>query len=157
MKFAIVIKTDIQKFETAQSIHYVSEELKAYFADKDYGEDVKDYLLGMNCFRPDYYAFFKDRDLTGKPVYVDHRISKNRFTGQPTEMNKLCINTVKLEADEYAAFIQADETERQRLTAQKILQSLSNLDKTPKKMKRFDKERFKQDMKDFLFRKYGVG
>ena len=54
---------------------------------------------------------------------------------------------VKLDYEDFKN--QSDEQNEQTL-ASEIMESLSNLDKLPKKVKDFDKERFKKDMEAFF-------
>lgn len=126
----------------------MSQELKAFFADRFYGEDIQDYSIGFTCVLPPegFEHLFKKK----KPAYVDDKTTKNKFTGEPHRMFKLFLDSIDLDSREYADFVDSSDEESRKILARKILESLENLDKLPKKVKDFDKERFKQDMEEFF-------
>lgn len=66
------------------------------------------------------------------------------------EENKFLYYEFFLKNDELTHFINSSDEESNKILAKKILESLENLDKLPKKVKDFDKERFKQDIKHFF-------
>ncbi|MEA9414292.1 hypothetical protein [Flavobacterium sp. PL02] len=55
-----------------------------------------------------------------------------------------------LKNDRLNEFILADDDESKKILADEILNSFFNLDKLPKKIINFDKERFKSDLKSFF-------
>ena len=65
-------------------------------------------------------------------------------------MNKLFINQFNFNSDEYEEFISVSDEESKKILENKIIESLENLDKLPKKVKDFDKKRFKNDLLVFL-------
>jgi hypothetical protein len=65
-------------------------------------------------------------------------------------MHKLFINEFNFNADEYEEFISVSDEESKKILENKIIESLENLDKLPKKVKDFDKKRFKNDLLVFL-------
>ena len=65
-------------------------------------------------------------------------------------MNKLFINEFNFNSDEYEEFISVSDEESKKMLENKIIESLENLDKLPKKVKDFDKARFKNDLLTFL-------
>lgn len=148
MKFAISIRIDQRANDKSRIVVSISEELKAFFRDKFYGEDIQDYSIGFTCVLPPegFEHLFKKK----KPAYVDDKTTKNRFTGEPHRMFKLFLDSIDLDSTEYADFVDSSDEESKKILAKKILESLENLDKLPKKVKDFDKERFKQDMEEFF-------
>lgn len=151
MKFGISLKIDEPAKLRSSLIHSLDQQLRTYFSPRDYGKDIQDYVLLIICVGKASDQLFP----TNKPTYVDHKVSKNRFTGVPVEMNKLFMNEVKLDQSEYAYFLQAEDKDAQKLLAKKILQSLGDLDTLPRKVRDFDKLRFKNDMEEF-FRQYSL-
>jgi len=117
MKFGISITIDEKADHKSHLIISLSEALKEYFQDKNYGEDIKDYIIG---------------------------------TGEEHIMNKLFINRFNFNPDEYEEFISVSDEESKKILENKIIESLENLDKLPKKVKDFDKARFKNDLLTFL-------
>jgi hypothetical protein len=147
MKFSIVLKVDVKVQKKAQLAHAFGDVIKEYLRDRDYGEDVKDYMLLMIIYE-------RSSPLTrlNKPTYVDHKVKTNRFTGLPVEMNKLLLNEVLLTGADYASFIAADDEGSKKIMAKMVLASLSNLENLPKKVKDFDKAKFKRDLEDLFLR-----
>ena len=66
-------------------------------------------------------------------------------------MHKLFINEFNFNADEYEEFISVSDEESKKILENKIIESLENLDKLPKKVKDFDKKTFKNDLLVFLY------
>jgi hypothetical protein len=75
---------------------------------------------------------------------------KNVLTGELLISNKLFWFDVKIEGSNYDYFANCTEEEGKLFLASEILISLLNLDALPKKVKDFDKEKFKADMAFFL-------
>lgn len=148
MKFSISIRIDQKANHKSNIIVNMSQELKVFFADRFYGEDVQDYIIGCLCTSPP--EGFEKFNKTQKPVYVDDKTTKNKFTGEPHRMFKLFINEFNFNNEEYDDFVDSSDEESKKILAKKILESLENLDKLPKKVKDFDKERFKEDMQHFF-------
>lgn len=65
-------------------------------------------------------------------------------------MYKLFIDGIVIEPDEYEDFVSGTDLNSLEIIKAKILESLSNLDRLPKKVKDFDKERFMLDMRTVL-------
>lgn len=148
MNISISLTMDPMANHKSRIVVSISEELKAFFAGKFYGEDIQSYIIGFTCVLPPegFEHLFKKK----KPVYVDDKTTKNKFTGEPHRMFKLFIDSIDLDSTEYTDFVDSSDEESKKILAKKILESLENLDKLPKKVKDFDKERFKQDMEHFF-------
>ncbi|MGJ1225366.1 hypothetical protein [Sphingobacterium siyangense] len=65
-------------------------------------------------------------------------------------MFKLLIDSIVIEPDEYEDFVSGTHLHSLELIKAKILEYLSSLDQLPKKVKDFDKQRFRIDMKNLL-------
>ena len=148
MEFNISITIDEKAKHKSHLIIALSEALKEYFQDKNYGEDIKDYIIGCICILPP--EGFEKFNKPKKPIYIDDKTTKNRFTGEELRMHKLFINEFNFNADEYEEFISVSDEESKKILENKIIESLENLDKLPKKVKDFDKVRFKNDLLTFL-------
>lgn len=148
MKFGISITIDKKAEHKSHLIIDLSESLKSYFQDKNYGEDIKDYIIGCICILPP--EGFEKFNKPKKPTYVDYKITKNIYTGEEHIMNKLFINGFNFNSDEYEEFISVSDEESKKILENKIIESLENLDKLPKKVKDFDKKTFKNDLLVFL-------
>lgn len=144
MNFGISQEIDVEAQEKSSVIIFLSDKLKGYLSDRDYGQDVQNIFIGCICVKPreGYEEWFKIR----KPRYK--AIDKIKLLdGNTVELIGVYGYDIKLNFDE---FVSATETESRKILAQEILNSLSNLDALPKKVKDFDKEKFKSDMEQFL-------
>jgi len=141
MEFALTIETSIGLEDKVGEIVELSNKLSKYFSDKNYGADVKELLIGTISVAPEFEFFTKPR----KPRYTLYR----RYVKEEVEFieDKLFGFSLKLDYDRIKN--QSDEQNRKML-AKEILQSLSNLDSLPKKVKDFDKERFIKDMQAYF-------
>jgi hypothetical protein len=149
MKFGIAFKFDEPAVKQLPLLSTLLLDIKQYFSERDYGESVRDYALLIVAYgsRGTYKV--------NSPTYVEHKMTKNRFTGITMEMNKLFMNEIKIDESEYQQFVKGEEEDSQKLIARVTLRSLSNLDSLPKKVKDFDKQRFISDMEEF-FRQRGL-
>ncbi len=144
MNFGITQEIDAEASAKSNIIISFSESLEDFLANKDYGNDIRNFFIGCICVmeRPGYEDWFKVR----KPRY--QTISKVKLLdGSIREQNGVFTYDIKLDFD---MFVSATEEESKRILALEILNSLSNLDALPKKVKNFDKERFKSDIEAFF-------
>ncbi|QQT55310.1 hypothetical protein I6I98_08670 [Sphingobacterium multivorum] len=148
MKFGISLTTDNRSSAKSNLIHDLSEKLAIFFENRTYGEDIQDYIIGFTCvFTPEGFKnIFKKK----KPTYVSDKTKINRFSGEKIRLFKLFIDNITIEEDEYETFVTSNDLDCLELLKTKILESLSNLDKLPKSVKDFDKDKFKMDMRVFF-------
>lgn len=118
-----------------------------FLSDKDYGNGLKSLRLIFILIKTKkgYEAWFKTR----KPKFTEHKILET-FSGKKIEIDKEFVIESRIDNESYDNFLKATETESRKILAHEILNSLSNLDVLPKKVKDFDKERFKADMEAFF-------
>ena len=140
MDFGITRETSLEGHKH-KLIAELTDELKLFFSDKEYGEGIKYYTIGLICVKPEFEFFYK--------------IRKQRY--RKTEIIKLDEKTITLTNTfgydikmDYATYINASDKEGLQLFASKIMESLSYLEKLPKHVKDFDKERFKSDLEGFF-------
>lgn len=142
MRFALTIETSVGiSDEKTNLIINLSNKLSDYFSDKDYGNDVIKILIGVICVAPEFEWFSKIR----KPKYVFYR----KYIRDHSEIIEDRVFTFDLKLD-FESFKNQSDKQNNKMLALEILKSLSNLDSLPKKVKDFDKELFKEDVKTFL-------
>ena len=141
MKFAIVVEVSEGVADKTRLIHALSDRLSKYFSDKDYGNDVIKILIGIICVAPEFEWFSTIR----KPRYKFYR----KYIRDSTEIVEDRVFSFDIKID-YEDFRNQTDNQNNKMLASEILGSLSNLDSLPKKVKDFDKERFKEDMRTFL-------
>lgn len=148
MKFSITLTTDSRSNAKSHLIHDLSKKLAIFFENRTYGEDIQDYIIGFTCvFTPEGFKnIFKKEN----PTYVSDKTKINRFSGEKIRLFKLFIDNITIEEDEYETFVTSNDLDCLELLKTKILESLSNLDKLPKSVKDFDKDKFKMDMSVFF-------
>jgi len=148
MHFDIALTIDTRSGSKSSILTNLSIYLKECFKDKDYGTDLLNYTLGFtSVLAPEGFGHFFEKK---KPLYVSDRTTKNRFTGEQHHMYRLFIDNIVIEPDEYEDFVIGTDHNSLQLVKAKILESLFNLDRLPKEVKDFDKERFRVDMVHLL-------
>lgn len=149
MNFGISLEIDIEAKSKSSLIINLSEDLKTFFSEKHYGEGVLNFFIGCICIKtkPGYEEWYKIR----KPRYKALTIIKDvGQVGNNVEIKNSFSIDIKIDNGLYDTFISSLDVESSRILASEILKSLSYLDALPKKIKDFDKERFKSDMEKFF-------
>lgn len=148
MEFGITQEVDNKSGDKSYLVQKISDNLENFLKNRSYGEDVETFLIGFVAIKtkPGYEEWYKER----KPKYIDYRLTKSRLTGLPLETIKQYSYDIKFDYELYDEFVNGTEEESSKLLARKILDSFSHLDKLPKKIKDFDKEKFKSDVEEFF-------
>lgn len=141
MKFRIIGYYSIGIEDKIQAINYVSNSLEKFLSAKNYGEDLNELLIGVICVAPEFDKFNVPR----KPKFTDFK--EGIVSGIKVIEQKSFTYEIKID---YEQFYDSSENERVIFIIEQILDSLENLDKIPKKVKNFDKEKFKNDVKEYL-------
>lgn len=148
MRFKITLEIDREAEHKSNLIHQLSDEIEIFLNEKDYGADIENYLLGCICIKTKegYEGWYEVR----RPKYTDYKKVVNRLTGAEMEISKTFENDLKIDNELYETFIDCSDEESKKILANEILNSLSNLDSLPKKVKNFDKETFRNDFRLFF-------
>ena len=143
MNFGISIEIDSLASHKSEIIQNLSNKLFSFFEDKYYGESINIFTIGCICIKaiPDYEEWYKIRS----PKYKETETIK-LLDGRKLELKKTYVYDIKFNEEEYNKFIKSEVKEAENMIAKKIIDSLSYLDKMPKKINDFDKERFKHDL-----------
>lgn len=141
MKFALAIETSEGVEAKTNLIVDLSNELAEFFSDKDYGNDVKQIVIGVISVAPEFEWFSKIR----KPKYTFYR----GYTRDGIEFVEDRVFSFDLKIN-YESLKNHSEEENREMLAREILGSLSNLESLPKKVRDFDKRRFSEDMNAFF-------
>lgn len=149
MKFNLSLIMDAGSKHKSDLVIDLQKKIKFFFEGRSYGSDLENYIIGFTSVLtpPGFEHLFKAK----KPLYVRDKTTKNRFTGEMQRMVKLFLDDIVLTSDEYEGFVSGNDYDSIELLKTRILESLSNLDKLPKAVKDFDKEKFKMDMKACLY------
>jgi hypothetical protein len=154
MKFTISLRLfEISLSETVRKnvekvVGELNDRMNTYIEKQDYGNSILEYevILYVLNMPEGYEHLFKNF----KPKYTEYKTLTNSHTGEKLEINKLFNYSIKIEGELYSKFTTSTDKESQRILASEILKSLTNLDVLPKKVKGFDKERFKADIEQFF-------
>jgi hypothetical protein len=142
MRFALTIETSTGVSQNKTNlIILLSDKLSEFLLDKDYGNDLIQIYIRIICVAPEFDWFSTIR----KPRYKF--FGKHVRDGVEIVEDRVFSFSVKID---YETFKNQTDEENNKMLASKILGSLSNLDALPKKVKDFDKERFREDMRTFL-------
>ncbi len=148
MNFEIVVnELDEEISDKLPLVKELSTLTNKFYSDKFYGNGLKSLRLILILIKTKqgYEEWFKAR----KPKYTEHNVLET-FSGQKIEINKEFAIEYRIDNDIYDSFFKATDEKSKKILATEILNSLSNLEALPKKVKDFDKEQFKEDMEQFF-------
>lgn len=140
MEFGLTLTSNLDK--KSNWIHKLSDELKSFFQNKNYGNDVESFIIGVICVAPQFDQFFKQN----KPAYRKKRIEKI-IHGIPISIENYLEYDIKID---FNTFINAEEIEFRTLLAKEIMTSLNIVEGMKSKIKDFNLERFKIDLEDYF-------
>jgi len=148
MKFTLALTLDKDAQSKSSTIDNFFKEVGTFVQSKNYGGGIIEYFIICRVINPPigYEHLFRDF----KPKFIEHKSLINKLTGQPFVIENQFSYSIKIQSEKYKNFIEANENESRKILAFEILNSLSNLDALPKKVKDFDKEKFKSDMQEFF-------
>lgn len=149
MKFELrVNEIDSEAYVKMPIVKSFSNEIGKYFKNRNYGNDLKSIIIIPIIVK--HIVGFEEWYKVRKPKFIERKDLQNRITGKRIIIEKEFIIETRLNNEEYNTFISSTDEDIKKLLAREILSSLSNLDALPKKVKDFDKERFKADMHEFF-------
>ena len=128
----------------ANFISDFSNEMEEWCAEKKYGNDLIELVIGIICVSPGFEAFFKP----GKPKYIKEKKDvKSEFTKNAYDIEKCLTYNIKLDFETFKKF---SEIEAKKHLALEILQSLEIIETMKTKIKDFDFANFKEDLKKYF-------
>lgn len=152
MYFCIVNELDMEAKEKSKLIHELGDELTNYFATLEYGEGIHTYYLRCICIKT-------------KPGYEKWHIPKRTLYKSEIKANNLGsleeIRTIKnyfsnefrIDNEIYDKFITGTDLESMKILANEIIKALKQVEKLPKRVKNFDKNKFTADLNSFFQKK----
>jgi len=150
MKLVSTLHIDREAQKKSLLITDLFRGINDFIKNKKYGHGIYQYMISLYVINPPegYEHLFKDF----KPKFTEHKLTKNRFTGERVEIKKQFHYSIRIDGNAYSDFVKASKMKTKKILASEILKSLSNLDALPKKVKDFNRERFKSDIENY-FRK----
>ncbi|MBA2746133.1 MAG: hypothetical protein H0U44_07910 [Flavisolibacter sp.] len=148
MKFTLSLTLGKEAQSKAATINNFFRDIDAFIQRKNYGNGILEYFIICQIINPPngYEHLFKDI----KPKFIEFKSLINKHTGEPLVIEKQFSYSIKIKREKFIEFINASDKESIKMIVSEILNSLSNLDALPKKVKDFDKDSFKEDMKRFF-------
>jgi hypothetical protein len=143
MNFGLAINLSVEIDKKWIYIQSLSDELKIYLKNRQYGNDVKSYTIGIVCVSPSFDAFYKKEI---KPKYTKG-IKVIKPDGIPFTLEDSFEYRIKLD---YDSFKNADEEDARKILAKEILASLGVFEQMRKKIKDFDMNGFKADLEEYF-------
>ncbi len=140
MKFGITSESNLSQ-DKSDIVYNLSESINLNLKQTNYGEDIETFLIGLICVKSEFMEFLPVR----KPKYTLKKIDDS--FGIRTEIFKSYGYDIAMD---YEKAMEASEFEFKELLANEIVKSFKHLDSMPKKVKDFDKERFKADVVGLL-------
>ena len=134
MEFGLTLEIDSKAYKKANLINDLSEELEKYFKNKNYGNDIEEYLIGVICIKTK--EGFEDWYKKRKPRYV--------------AKGKSYTYDIKFDDESYDRFVEGSDHKSTRMLVKEIKDSLTNLDKLSKKVRDFEKDRFISDLMKYF-------
>jgi len=126
----------------------LSDEMNAVFINKNYGNSIKSYTIGIVCVSPQFEQFFKVKKpkytMGKKIIYPD---------GLPFTLEDSFEYSIKINFDDFA---KVDGPSAVKILAKEILYSLKVLDELKGKIKDFDIVKFKEDLEQFFIEKNSI-
>lgn len=144
MNFEITIETESSVQKKLSSLRELSKAISLFLSEKHYGDGVKNFFIGVICIktRPGYEEWYKPR----KPNYKDFEMVEVKVDIYEKVIG---IFTYDLKLD-YEKIRRGEENDNLDYLVHLIISSLDNLDKIPKKIKNFDRQKIKEDLNSFL-------
>lgn len=148
MKVTLALTLDKDAQSKANAIDTFFSELNEFIQHRNYGHAILELLIVLQVVNPPkgFEHLFK----VIKPKYIEYKLLTNRLTGEPMVLEKQFSYSVKIVGEEFKTLICATDEQLRKLLAQEIMKSLKYLDALPKKVKDFQKDRFRSDLELFF-------
>jgi Immunity protein 44 len=144
MNFGISLEFDADAYVKSKIVRSLSDNIKDYLKGKNYGEVIQHFFIGCICIktRPGYEKWYKAR----KPRYKETDNIK-LLDGSVKELIGVFTYDIKLD---YEKFVNSSDNDSEKLIVLELLNSFSNFDSLPKKVKNFDKNSLKSDLEYYF-------
>lgn len=140
MKFGLAITSTL--IEETNLILQLAERMTFFFNDKNYGNGIKSFTIGVVCVSPLFEQFYKVK----KPKFTKGK-KELIIEGIPFTIEDNFEYSIKIN---YENFMNSTSDDRIKLVAKEILNSLWIVEGMKNKIKDFDFEKFETDIGSFL-------
>jgi hypothetical protein len=142
MKLALAQYTSTDIVKETNFLTDFSNDLKSHFNKKEYGDSLKNIVIGIICVSSTLEVFFKPR----KPKYTKAK-KHVKSEGFEYDIEKYLEFDLKLDFD---IIKNSSEVEAKKYLAQEILKSLSVIETMKSKIKGFDFLTFRTDLENYF-------
>ncbi|QOG04746.1 hypothetical protein [Flavobacterium sp. MDT1-60] len=142
MKLALAQYTSADIVKETNFITDFSNDLKSHFSKKEYGDGLKNIVIGIICVSSSLEFFFKPR----RPKYTKNK-KHIKSEGFEYDIEKYLEFDLKLD---FEIIKIASNGEAKKYLAQEILKSLDIIETMEAKIKDFDLINFKRDLEDYF-------
>lgn len=126
----------------------LSDALKKYFKDKNYGDDVEYIIIGVMTLK-----LIPGLERLQKPMKAQYILEYKeptniRFDTPP--IKKCYSYQFRLEDEDYEDYVKKSSKESLKVLKKELVKSFDKFNRLPKKIKEFDKIKFIEDFREFL-------
>lgn len=144
MEFGLSEYVSVEISKKSYLITSLSEDIKDFLKDKEYGESLNSLFIGIICVSPQFETFFKSRN----PKYTKN---KKTFISKTTKVKYAIENCLEYDVKIcFEEFNNGLEVDCRKLLANGILQSLKVVEGMKVKIKDFNFEEFKADLEKYF-------
>ena len=142
MKIGLALYTSTEIRNESRCLIDFSDDMKEYFLNKSYGNDLIDIVIGIVCVSPNFEKFFKPR----RPKYTKDK-KHIKSEGFEYDIEKCLSYDIKLD---FETFKSSSEMEAKKYLSEEILKSLEIIGTMKSKIKDFDLINFKKDLENYF-------
>ncbi|WP_264536248.1 hypothetical protein [Flavobacterium sp. N1736] len=142
MKLVLAQYTSADIVKETDFVTGFSNDLKSHFNKKEYGDSLKNIVIGIICVSSSLEAFFKPR----RPKYIKDK-KHVKSEGFEYDIEKYLEYDLKLD---FEIVKKASDDEAKKYLAQEILKSLDVIETMKSKIKDFDLINFKRDLENYF-------
>lgn len=144
MKFGLAIIITPELDGQSRIIQSLSDDLREYLHDKQYGSSIKSYTIGVHC--ENIPLGFEKFSILPKPKYTKGR-KEVKFEGIPFILEDNFACSIRLD---FEMFKNAGKSDAEKILANEIINSLNIPDKMKSKIKDFDMSAFQRDIEQYF-------
>lgn len=142
MKIGLALYTSTEIRNESRCLIDFSDDMKGYFLNKSYGNDLIDIVIGIVCVSPNFEQFFKPR----RPKYTKDK-KHIKSEGFEYEIEKCLSYDIKLD---FETFKSSSEMEAKKYLSEEILKSLEIIGTMKSIIKDFNLINFKKDLENYF-------
>ncbi len=135
-----------------ESLKQFSSMIQSYFSDRTYGNDIMTISISIIMVRMEsgYESWFKPR----RPRYISYEELRPPIGWEKCRERRIIEKEYQIETrlsnDAYDKLLMANDEDSWCIFSQETMKALELLDKLPKRLKDFNKDLFRHDVRQFF-------